>query len=242
MYLDELVRIGSFLFRYRSYLPILFLVIIIPGMLQFTYLGGSRQSNYIWAFCCLAVSLFGLLIRGYVVGCAAKGTSGRNTGRQRADELNTTGFYSLVRNPLYLANFIIGFGITLYPRQWWISVIYILAFWLYYERIVLAEEYYLFTKFGIIYQEYAAKTPVLIPKFSLWQRPAIRFNLNTAIKREYSGLAVIITVFTIVAMLGDCIVNKSIIIDYIWLTMLILGLAFYFLVRILKKFTKVLSS
>jgi protein-S-isoprenylcysteine O-methyltransferase Ste14 len=34
-------------------------------------------------------------------------------------------------------------GVTLFVRLQWVSVIYGLVFWLYYERIILAEEVFL---------------------------------------------------------------------------------------------------
>ncbi|MGB8874133.1 MAG: hypothetical protein WCC75_12145, partial [Desulfobaccales bacterium] len=45
-------------------------------------------------------------------GLPPRGTSGRNTQGQVAETLNTTGIYSLVRNPLYLGNFLIWLGLS----------------------------------------------------------------------------------------------------------------------------------
>ncbi len=58
----------------------------------------------------MVISFFGLALRVIVVGHAPYGTSGRNTREQVADTLNTTGMYSIVRHPLYLANYLIILG------------------------------------------------------------------------------------------------------------------------------------
>jgi protein-S-isoprenylcysteine O-methyltransferase Ste14 len=65
-----------------------------------------------------------------------------------AEVLNTTWMYSLVRNPLYLGNFIIWLGLALFINVWWCTIIVILSFILFYERIIFAEEKFLREKFG----------------------------------------------------------------------------------------------
>ncbi|MBW6498500.1 MAG: DUF1295 domain-containing protein [Bacteroidales bacterium] len=61
---------------------------------------------------CLFFCLLGFGIRIYIVGHTPKNTSGRNTSGQLADELNTTGVYSVVRHPLYLGNFFMWLGMA----------------------------------------------------------------------------------------------------------------------------------
>ena len=60
-----------------------------------------------------AISFIGLVIRAIVIGYVPEQTSGRNTTEKFADELNSTGMYSIVRHPLYLGNYITGLGISL---------------------------------------------------------------------------------------------------------------------------------
>jgi protein-S-isoprenylcysteine O-methyltransferase Ste14 len=104
-----------------------------------------------------------------------KRTSGRNTKNQKGDSLNITGMYSLMHNPLYFGNFFMFLGVTLFVRLWWVSVIYGLAFWLYYGRIILAKEAFLEETYGEDYLDYAKRTPAFIPKFNNWERPILPF-------------------------------------------------------------------
>ena len=99
---EEFESSGNWLFRWRSYLPVAGLAIILLAFREYEYPGNSETLDHIWEVVCLLVSFFGLAIRAYTIGHAPGGTSGRNTKRQKADTLNTTGAYSLVRNPLYL--------------------------------------------------------------------------------------------------------------------------------------------
>ena len=71
-------------------------------------------------------------------------TSGRNTSEgQVADTINQTGMYSMVRHPLYVGNFIMWLGIALFTASIWFVLLFIAVYWLYYERIMYAEEQFM---------------------------------------------------------------------------------------------------
>ncbi|MFA5322469.1 MAG: isoprenylcysteine carboxylmethyltransferase family protein [Smithella sp.] len=169
------------------------------------------------------------------VGFVPEGTSGRNTKNQVAKELNTTGMYSVVRNPLYLGNFIIWLGLSMFVRIWWLSLIIILIFWLYYERIIFAEEEFLRSKFGSSYMKWAEKTPAFIPKFNQWRNPIYPFSWRTALKGEYSGFFAIIVTFTFMEMVGDYVLTGTWDYDPMWQIISLSGLFIYLVLRIMKK-------
>jgi protein-S-isoprenylcysteine O-methyltransferase Ste14 len=237
---EDSIKVGNRLFRWRSYLPLLFVPILISGFSEFGYPKNSNTYDLIWEMFCLSVSFFGFLVRCYTVAYVPKKTSGRNTKSQKADSLNITGMYSLMRNPLYFGNFFMFLGVTLFVRSWWISVIYGLVFWLYYERIILAEEDFLKEKYGKNYLDYAKQTPAFIPNFNRWKPPALPFSLRNILKREYSGFFAMIVSFTILEFFGDYIVTGKIIVDNVWLCLFLGGLGVYLILRTLKKRTKLL--
>lgn len=103
---QELETQGNWLFRYRSFLPIIVLALGLGVFIQNVLLKNDNDCSLFFEMLCLAVSILGLIIRVYTVGFTPHNTSGRNTkAGQVADELNTTGIYSTTRNPLYLGNF-----------------------------------------------------------------------------------------------------------------------------------------
>ncbi|MBI3024139.1 MAG: hypothetical protein HYY66_00415 [Candidatus Tectomicrobia bacterium] len=161
---QALVRQGEFLFRWRGYLPLMLAPLVIYGLKDFQYYRDSHLYDILLEVACFAVAFTGLTIRFLVMGYAPAGTMGRNPEQARV--LKTEGMYSLCRNPLYLGNFFIGLGVFLFLESALISLVYVLSFWLYYERIILGEETFLLRKFGEEYARWAERTPLIIPRLS----------------------------------------------------------------------------
>jgi protein-S-isoprenylcysteine O-methyltransferase Ste14 len=194
--IEELTRSGRWLFRWRSYLPLTFIALALWSMASGAAAPAEPNVRAFWDFLCLAVSLAGLGVRVWTVGHTPKGTSGRGTSGQEAETLNTTGMYSTTRHPLYLGNFFMGLGVALFPRLWWLAVIYVLAFWLYYERIMLAEEDFLRERFGDAFERWATRTPAFVPDPRRYERASLPFSLRNVLRREYNGaFAVVVAMF-----------------------------------------------
>ena len=75
---EELERSGNWLFRWRGWLPLIALAVLLLDLRHYRYLGGSRRVDELWELGCFLVATFGLCIRAHVVGHAPKDTSGRN--------------------------------------------------------------------------------------------------------------------------------------------------------------------
>src|SRR3972149_8764716 len=154
---EQIVKEGNWLFMYRgSLVPLLLIMLFLPAVRNFAYPGHSHRLNQLWEIGCLGISLLGLGVRIYTIGCTPRRTSSRNTTKQVSDVLNTTGMYSIVRHPLYLGNFLILLGISLFPRTWFLPILASLAFILCYERIIFCEEKFLESRFGEAFRVWAA--------------------------------------------------------------------------------------
>jgi protein-S-isoprenylcysteine O-methyltransferase Ste14 len=186
--IEELERSGNWLFRGRSYFPLALyaLMAVVIGMKWDPLF---REFDTDIALCCIAVSMLGLVIRALTIGYTPRGTSGRNTkAGQVAEVLNTKGMYSLVRHPLYLGNFFMWLGIMIYVGNLWFTVVCCLLYWLYYERIMFAEEGYLRVKFGQSYLDWSVDVPSFWPRNLKWKSPDVDFSVRNVLKREYNGL------------------------------------------------------
>ncbi len=180
---------GNFLFKHRGELPVLLFVAAIPVLYYTDVDRFSPQTVKTLTWVSILLSFVGFVIRSIAVATTPRGTSGRNTkAGQIADTLNTTGLYSVVRHPLYLGNYFMWIGIVLFTFNWAFVIIVSLLFWLYYERIMFAEERFLERKFGNSYMEWASKTPAFVPSFKNYTKNVVPFSIKTVLRREYSGV------------------------------------------------------
>jgi protein-S-isoprenylcysteine O-methyltransferase Ste14 len=229
---EEFEKTGEYFFRWRSYLPLVMAVLFILAVAHFRYPFANHGLDLAWDAGCLAIALLGQGVRFFTVGFVPRGTSGRNT----------TGMYAVVRNPIYLGNFIIWFGLSLFMKSVWFTTIIILFFTIFYERIIFSEETFLREKFGDAFRQWADETPAIIPQFKNWQPPSLPFSWKSAIVREYGTFFAIIVTFTVLELLAGLFNSRTLMIDAIWVKLFIGSAVFYLTIRYLKKKTKVLAT
>ena len=212
---------------------------IIAGIIMM-YLGNRQALIFDMRdeFIFLGVSFFGQVIRILTVGFTPKNTSGRNTiNGQIADELNVTGIYSLVRHPLYLGNFFMWLGPVLFLRSIGVTIVFGLIYWLYYERIMFAEEQFLRRKFGDIYDKWSGKVSSFIPFSFKYISPGLPFSVKNVLKREYNSFVNIFVIFTLLDLFRNYFLSERIYLTAMWIYMLAAAGAIWLVVRIIEKRT-----
>ena len=239
---EEFETTGEYFFKWRSYLPLAMAALFILALAHFRYPFANRGLDLAWDGGCLALALLGQAVRFFTVGFVPRGTSGRNTRGQVAEALNTTGMYAVVRNPIYLGNFIIWFGLSLFMKSVWFTTVISLFFTIFYERIIFREEAFLRQKFGDAFMQWADATPAIIPKFKNWRPPSLPFSWKSAINREYGTFFAIIVTFTVLELLGGLFNSRQLPLDAIWVKLFIFSGVLYLTIRYLKKKTKVLAT
>lgn len=243
---EELEQQGIWLFKYRGKLPAIVLILGAGLFVQtkinpeIFFLEETPYEIY-YETACLFVSLFGLGIRIFTVGHTPKNTSGRNRNEQIADSLNTSGSYSVVRHPLYLGNFFLWFGPALLTGNFWFLVAFCFFYWVYYERIMFAEEQFLRRKFGEVYTDWAQNIPAFIPSLNAYRKPELPFDWIKIIKKEINGIAGIFILFSLFDISGQLIQNQTHF-NYFIIIPCILSLLFYFIMRFIKKSTTLLNG
>lgn len=188
MYQQEMARSGKTLFSIRG--TYIYGIIVIGTLLVWlthSAIGPFEDPalNGIWFWVSLAVAIAGALIRVITNGYAALGTSGKAKKEAQAAELNTTGPYSLVRNPLYVGRIVNFTGIAMLTGLWSYGLLIFFLAVLVYERISVYEEEFLRSKFGEAHAAWAKDVPLLLPRLHGWTAPKYPFWWRRMIWREY---------------------------------------------------------
>lgn len=237
---EEFEAAGNWLFRRRGYLPLLLFPMLLIAAGGDRSLAGAPALAVVWDGICVGLALVGLALRIATIGFVPKDTSQRNTGRPQAEALNTAGLYSVVRHPLYLGNYLMWVGVALFTRAWWAPVIVSLVFWLYYERIMFAEEEFLRRRFGADYTAWARATPAFLPRPRLWRPAETGFCLLTVLRREHSSLLALIASLTALKVVSEHASTGRLALDPVWGTALAVALALCLAVRTVKHRTRLL--
>jgi len=235
---------GILFFRYRGQIPLVLFVVAAPAI----YLSPTQHFwvrgwyPIILLSGCVLLSFSGFWIRFLAIGRSAKQTSGRNTWGHEAKNLNTSGMYSIVRNPLYLGNFLIWMGIVVFTANVWFMLLVILAFWLYYERIIFSEEAFLEREFGNDFLEWSKRVPVFIPSMKNYEKPSIAFSLKTILRREYPGVSATIMGFVYVEFIRFWVLTGSP--QWLWRhgIVVLVALLLSLILRTLKHHTNILKE
>jgi protein-S-isoprenylcysteine O-methyltransferase Ste14 len=105
-----------------------------------------------------AVAAAGVALRAYAAGHLAK--------NQR---LAVSGPYAYTRNPLYLGSALMGAGFAVAGGSWILALACLVLFAAIYWPVIRREEEYLHRAFGEVYDCYAQRVPLFLPRF---HRPA----------------------------------------------------------------------
>jgi protein-S-isoprenylcysteine O-methyltransferase Ste14 len=233
---------GNVLFRYRGQIPVILFLLAVPVIYFTDYSQISESSQVTMTYISIILSVVGFYIRAIAIGTTPKGTSGRNTKAQVAEELNMKGIYSMVRHPLYLGNYLMWIGIVTFTFNIYFVVIVSLIFWLYYERIMFAEERFLERKFRDDYINWSKNVPAFFPCVRKYKQGDISFSLKSVLRREYSGFLATVFGFLFVDHIRHYFINGTIeiyrISTYVFAAAIIISL----ILRSLKHYTNILKE
>ena len=229
MSLDQSIeKQGNFLFKYRGQLPIFLFILSIPFIYS-TSVDNNKLIIYI--IFSVIITFLGFLIRFYTIATTPKNTSGRNTNKQIAEILNTNGIYSIVRHPLYLGNYLIWLGISIYTFNLYFLIFMSLFFWQLYKRIIYAEECFLESKFGKKYLFWSKEVNSFFPKKINFIKSNIHFSVKSILRREYSSVLSALIGYLFIDIIRNYFVSRTI---YLSPKLLVIGSILLFIILILR--------
>ncbi len=184
-------QLAKHFFKYRSYTPVPFLIL----MLVF------ENANSTTIIVGLIIALTGELIRLWGVSWA--GSETRTTGGVGGTFLVISGPFAFVRNPLYVGNLLMyfGLGIMSYACFPYLQIVAILFFFFQYHLIVKEEEVFLEKKFGKAYKNYFNNVPRFIPRLTPFKLNGIEqppFKLKMGLKSELRTLQAFLIVVILI--------------------------------------------
>lgn len=227
---DELPAAGDVLFRWRSYMPFVLVPLFVLSLRD-----DRPPTPFGIEVVCFAIALSGLCLRAFIIGTAPEGTSARGTTRPTAAQLSTSGAYSIVRHPLYLANTLMWLGCSLLSGTWYLPAIVALLSLLYHERIAAREEAFLQNTFGDQFLAWAAKVPAMLPAFTRYRPSGVPFQTRKVVMQEAHGLFAVGTAFLVLDMLEDSVRLRTFHVDPRWLAVFVATLIPFLFVVVTKK-------
>ena len=154
-------RLGGWLFRHRTSLPLPFAAAIL--LLRV----GLAPSSTGLVAAGMVVTMLGELLRLWGVHHIGA------ISRTRADRLGPlvdSGPFAILRNPLYVGNIALWVGFALTARLVWLAPVIATLLGLEYHAIVRWEEHLLASRLGDAYRAYAARVPRWMPTFNRGER------------------------------------------------------------------------
>jgi protein-S-isoprenylcysteine O-methyltransferase Ste14 len=192
------------------------------------------EKNIILNLVGLLISLLGETIRITAVGYSFTGTSGRET-YLKADALNTTGIYSIVRNPLYIGNFLMFTGIVLVFSNIFAVIVFAVFLILQYYFIILAEENYLQGEYDRLYDNYCSQVRRIIPGFKNYRKNKNPFNLKKIFLKENDSIFNLLIMFLLVLLYKERVYNGRINQPLIFIIPGGILIVAYVLLKVIKK-------
>lgn len=208
---DLKLAIGDACFRFRaiSVVPVILFIFFVFAPL---HAGGFDPLLNILGF---LIALAGATTRFVAVGFAKPFTSGRENFL-KAENLNTNGLYAIVRNPLYVGNFLVYNGVLIAYASPAALALFNAFFIVNYYFIILSEENYLEKQFGEVYNEYRRAVPKVMPRPRLYRKYDRPFSWTRAIFKEKNTTCYWLFFFAVAMLIKQYRLNDGAIWHFWW--------------------------
>ncbi len=219
------IKIGDILFKYRSFTPMPLIIIVLIFFKPYDY---GTDINLLITIVGVFVSIFGEIIRMISVGFSYSGTSGREN-YLKAENLNISGIYSIVRNPLYIGNILMFSGLLMVYLNVYALLAFVSFMLLQYHFIIRSEENYLKGLYKEDYSNYCSSINSILPKFSEFKKPNLYFNLKKVFFKENDSIFNMVVMFVILLAIREKHFSS------IYIAIIIVLILIYIFIKIWKK-------
>jgi protein-S-isoprenylcysteine O-methyltransferase Ste14 len=174
----SMIELGEKLYQWRHYTAIPALMVLL------LFANPSARSATVGTL----LIILGAAARVYTVAFMGEETKDTTS----MDDLVTSGPFAIIRNPLYIANLTMTFGVIFYAGVIWIGVPMLGFFVFQYYCVSKYEENALLAKFGEEYQRYMDRVPAWIPlKAPIAEDFPVPPSISAAFAAEKKSLAAV---------------------------------------------------
>jgi protein-S-isoprenylcysteine O-methyltransferase Ste14 len=128
----------------------------------FLLLAEPTRASVFWGFW---VALAGEALRTWASGVIVK-----------TRELATEGPYRIVRNPLYVGNFLVGLGVAVMGGRLGLLALFLAGFLPVYHALARKEEKHLLERYGEAFLTYCREVPRFLPDRVPWPFPWVAYD------------------------------------------------------------------
>jgi protein-S-isoprenylcysteine O-methyltransferase Ste14 len=146
---------GAWLFRYRSFLPVPLALILLLVTAGETHRRPPIVAGALLVFAGQALRLWAVRHIGTI----------SRTRTTRYGPLMTAGPYAIVRNPLYVGNWLLWTGFAVWSRLLWMVPVAWVVFFAQYRAIARWEAEFIRSKYPGTYDEYARHVRPWMPRW-----------------------------------------------------------------------------
>lgn len=209
--LEEYEKQGRGLSKYGKAIPFTALILSYALLLKGEIYPNSfyfqeSRAEELYENLCLLFSFFGFVVYAYALGTSTA-LSGKKIKGRVAESYHGTGLYSVVRHPKFIGMVIMWMGPALMTGFLWFEIAYWLFCWLYFERIMFAEEMHIRNQLSSNYRNLTEKIPAFIPNIFLF-RKSQTFNWRKALLKENNQFTYVVMAFFIFDFCSEMIDGK----------------------------------
>ena len=152
--------------------------IIAIGLIAYLLMAPDQlHISPIWAFIGQIAGMLAIFI-----GIIGRILATLSIGGKKDSMIVKTELYSICRNPLYFASFLISIGLGLVSTRMDFTILILISFFIIFFPMMLNEAKVLRSKFED-YRDYETRVPLFIPNFLLWkQREVFEINFRRVIR------------------------------------------------------------
>lgn len=214
---ESMLRTGFFLRKYKKFLPYIFIISLL-GAVFLTHPFTIIRSGGLLTIICLFM---------FVISVSVRWLALRTDAEHLPEYVEAKGIYSIVRNPLYISNFLVVLSLSLYMGIIWYFVFVSFLTVFITERIVMHKENCQQNKYNEAFKLWSKTTGAVLPYLLNWQGASGSKSYFYTLRRMSLPVTASLGAFTLISFIKNRVIEFSNTVSIGWLSAFIIALALH---------------